>query len=296
VIRSMTGFGRASFRIENAEYDVEIRTVNHRYLDARVRLPRMLVALEGEVRESAAKVFARGKVDISIVIPEGETPKPALEIDLGIARGYAEAAEKLIGSNGVSGSLDVGTLLSLPGVARFEDAKLPTELIQGALQSAVMEALQATDDMRATEGAALEREVLERMDKVSDLAESLASRADTVQAAVRERLRKRSAQLTNETGLVDEARLHQEIVIAADRMDITEEIVRLRSHIAQFREIVASGGPGKPVGRRLDFLIQEFGREVNTIGSKGSDAPIAHQVVEIKTELERIREQVQNIE
>jgi len=293
VIRSMTGFGRASFRIENAEYDVEIRTVNHRYLDARVRLPRMLVALEGEVRESAAKVFARGKVDISIVIPEGETPKPALEIDLGIARGYAEAAEKLIGSNGVSGSLDVGTLLSLPGVARFEDAKLPTELIQGALQSAVMEALQATDDMRATEGAALEREVLERMDKVSDLAESLASRADTVQAAVRERLRKRSAQLTNETGLVDEARLHQEIVIAVDRLDITEELVRLRSYIAQFRGVVESGGV---VGRRLDFLMQEFVREVNTIGSKASDAPIAHEVVELKTELERIREQVQNIE
>jgi len=248
------------------------------------------------VRDSAAKVFTRGKVDISVVIPEGESPKPSLEIDLDVAHGYAEAAEKLLASNGISGPLDVGTLLALPGVARFEDPKPPIELIQSALRGAVDEALQATDSMRATEGAALERELLERMDKISGLAEFLAERADTVQSAVRERLRKRAAQLTQETGLVDEARLHQEIVIAADRMDVTEEIVRLRSHVAQFREIVAAGGPGKPVGRRLDFLIQEFGREVNTVGSKGGDAPIAHQVVEIKTELERIREQVQNIE
>jgi len=292
----MTGFGRASFRVENSAYDVEVRSVNHRYLDARVRLPRLLTALESDVRERASQVFARGKVDINVVIPEGEAPKPTLEIDIDVARGYAEAAQKLLESGGVSGPLEVGTLLALPGVARFEDPKLPAEAVQGALLDAVDEALQATDSMRAAEGAALERELLERMETVSGLAEFLASRAETVQSGVRERLRKRAAQLTQDTGLVDEARLHQEIVIAADRMDVTEEIVRLRSHVAQFREIVASGGPGKPVGRRLDFLIQEFGREVNTIGSKGGDAPIAHKVVELKTELERIREQVQNIE
>jgi uncharacterized protein (TIGR00255 family) len=113
---------------------------------------------------------------------------------------------------------------------------------------------------------------------------------------VRERLRKRSAQLASETGLVDDARLHQEIVLAADRLDVTEEIVRLASHVAQFRAICASAGPAAPVGRKLDFLMQELGREANTIGSKGSDAGVAHSVVELKTELERIREQVQNVE
>ena len=296
MIRSMTGFGRASFRVANAAYDVEIRSVNHRYLDARVRLPRPLAALESDVRESAAQVFARGKVDINVVVPEGGAPKPALEIDLDVARTYTEAAEKLTGGGGASGALDVGTLLALPGVARFEDPKPPVEEVQRQLRGAVVEALRATDRMRATEGAALERELLERIEAVAGLVESLAERADTVQSAVRGRLRKRAAQLAQETGLVDDARLHQEIVIAADRMDVTEEIVRLRSHVAQFREIVAGGGSGKPVGRRLDFLMQEFGREVNTIGSKGGDAPIAHQVVELKTQLERIREQVQNVE
>jgi uncharacterized protein (TIGR00255 family) len=135
-----------------------------------------------------------------------------------------------------------------------------------------------------------------RLDRVEALANSIELRSGQVGDAVRDRLRKRTEQLRLETGLLDEARLHQEIVIAADRLDVTEEIVRLRSHIEQFREIVQAAGVGSPVGRRLDFLLQEFGREANTIGSKGSDAPIAHDVVELKAELERIREQVQNIE
>jgi uncharacterized protein (TIGR00255 family) len=131
---------------------------------------------------------------------------------------------------------------------------------------------------------------------VTELSHSLEARSGAVRDAARERLRKRAEQLNLETGILDEARLHQEIVIAADRLDITEEIVRLRSHVDQFREIVAAGGRGSPVGRRLDFLMQEFAREANTIGSKGNDSPVAHQVVELKTELERMREQVQNIE
>jgi uncharacterized protein (TIGR00255 family) len=150
--------------------------------------------------------------------------------------------------------------------------------------------------MRAAEGAALEKELLERVATVDRMAASLESRASEVREAVRERLRRRSEQLARETGLHDEARLHQEIVIAADRLDVTEEIVRLRSHVQQFRSIVAEGDERKPVGRRLDFLLQEFGREANTIGSKGSDAPISHEIVELKTEIERLREQVQNVE
>jgi uncharacterized protein (TIGR00255 family) len=157
-------------------------------------------------------------------------------------------------------------------------------------------ALEVLDAMRITEGAALERDLLERLDVVEGLARSLEARAGEVQAAVRERLRRRAEQLRQESGLFDEARLHQEIVLAADRLDVTEEIVRLRSHVEQFRRIAAEGGAGKPVGRRLDFLLQEFGREANTIGSKGSDAPIAHEIVELKAEIERLREQVQNVE
>jgi uncharacterized protein (TIGR00255 family) len=131
---------------------------------------------------------------------------------------------------------------------------------------------------------------------VTGLSHSLEARSGAVRDAARARLRKRAEQLKGETGILDEARLHQEIVIAAERLDITEEIVRLRSHVDQFREIVATGGPGQPVGRRLDFLLQEFSREANTIGSKGSDSPVAHLVVDLKTEIERMREQVQNVE
>ncbi len=295
-MRSMTGFGRASFELAGAPHDVEIRSVNHRYLELRVRLPRALADFEGAVRERIQARVSRGKVDVSVTAPESGGPRPRPVVDEELAATYLRAARSLAAGGGARGALSVGELLQLPGVVRMLEPELAREQVESALLRAVDAAAAAADAMRAAEGAALERELLSRLARVAELAESLAQRASLVQEAVRERLRRRSAQLTSETGFVDEARLHQEIVLAADRLDVTEEIVRLTSHIAQFREISASAGPGAPVGRRLDFLLQEFGREANTIGSKGSDAPIAHSVVELKTELERIREQVQNVE
>ena len=156
--------------------------------------------------------------------------------------------------------------------------------------------LTALDEARLAEGAATLVDFNNRLARVAGLVESFDARSGVIREATKERLRKRAGQLELETGLVDEARLHQEIVIAADRLDITEEIVRLRSHIEQFHLVVASAGPDSMIGRKLDFLLQEFGREANTVGSKANDAPLAHDVVELKTELERIREQVQNIE
>ena len=296
MIHSMTGFGRSSFQLVGVAFDVEVRSVNHRYLDARVRLPRLLAALEGEVRARIQGRFARGKVDLSVTVPGGAAPTPRLEIDLEAAREYLRVARELSDGERVAGTLDVGTLLALPGVSRLAEPEVPAEALREALFDAVDAALEALDAMRVAEGEALERDLLERAARVDALAASLEERAGVVQEAVRERLRRRAEQLRQETGLLDEARLHQEIVIAADRLDVTEEIVRLRSHAQQFRRIVEEGGSGKPVGRRLDFLLQEFGREANTIGSKGCDAPIAHEIVELKTEIERLREQVQNVE
>ena len=228
--------------------------------------------------------------------PGGGAPAPRLVIYLETARSYLRAAADLHASESLGSELDVGTLLGLPGVSHFSEPELSAEALREALLSAVDDTLDALDAMRAAEGAAIERELVERVGVVEAMAVSLEGRAGEVQESVRERLRRRSEQLRQETGLLDEARLHQEIVLAADRLDVTEEIVRLRSHAQQFRRIVAEGGSGKPVGRRLDFLLQEFGREANTIGSKGSDAPIAHEIVELKAEIERIREQVQNVE
>ena len=296
MIRSMTGFGRAAFAVGSASFEVEVRTVNHRYLDARVRLPRGLAELEARVRERIGARCSRGKVEVGVSTPEAGGLRPAVEVDLEAAREYLRAAEELRRSEGVGGEIDLAVLLGLPGVARFVEPAVPESELGEALVAALDQALAAVDEMRAAEGAALERELLARLGRVEESARALEERAGAVQEVARERLRKRSEQLARETGLADDARLYQEIAIAADRLDVAEEIARLHSHVARFRETVASGGPGRPVGRRLDVLCQELGREVNTVGSKAGDAPVAHLVVELKTELERIREQVQNVE
>jgi len=160
----------------------------------------------------------------------------------------------------------------------------------------VEQAIAATLRMRASEGEGLELEFRRRLGRVVELVDALEARSATVQVFVRERLRKRSRELEAETGLLDEARLHQEVVLAADRLDVSEELSRLRSHVEQFLGVLDTAEAGSPVGRRLDFLLQELGRESNTVGSKANDAEMAHAVVELKTELERIREQVQNVE
>jgi uncharacterized protein (TIGR00255 family) len=292
----MTGYGRTSVSVASIRLEIEVRSVNHRHLDARVRLPRILSAFESDLKSRIQHRIGRGKVDMSITFPEGGSPPARLEIDRGVAEEYARVAAQLGAVDGVGGALSVDTLVGLPGVARLVDPELPIEDFIDALNDGVDEALDALVTMRSAEGQAIERDLLSRIERVESAADSLERRSGVVCEAVRERLRKRTQQLQLETGLLDEGRLHQEIVIAADRLDVTEEIVRLRSHADQFREIVGSAGIGHPVGRRLDFLLQEFGREANTIGAKGSDAPISHEIVALKTELERIREQVQNVE
>ena len=292
----MTGFGRGVVSVEGIAFEIEIRSVNHRHLDARVRLPRWLTSLETDVRARIGERFCRGKVDLSIMFPEGGGPKPRLEIDREAAREYLRAAATLNRTEQLPGSLDAAALMGLPGVSRFVEPELPEDDLRRAFLAALNDAVDQAAEMRAVEGRAIERDLLQRFETVSGLADAIEARREEVQEATRERLRRRAMQLEQETGLLDRARLHQEVVIAADRLDVTEELVRLRSHVAQFREIVASAEPGQPVGRRLDFLLQELGREANTIGSKASDAAVAHQVVELKTELERVREQVQNVE
>jgi uncharacterized protein (TIGR00255 family) len=296
MIQSMTGFGSAAFSLEGAAFQLELRSVNHRHLDARVRLPRVLSILEPDIRTRITARFSRGKFDCSVTTAGDAGPTLRVEIDRDVARRYLEAAAELTSQEGASGTLDVGTLLALPGVASTREPEFSEDLMRGEALVAVDTALDGLAAMRNREGESLQRDLDGRLEHVTSLATSIEGRADTVVAAVQERLRKRSRQLEAETGILDEARLHQEIVLHAERLDITEEVVRLRSHVEQFCSTLAEAGPGQPVGRRLDFLLQELSREANTIGSKGNDAPIAHEVVDLKTELERIREQVQNVE
>lgn len=293
MIRSMTGFGRAPFEVEGIPFGVEIRTVNHRHLDLSVRLPRGLAALEPVAKRRLQERFRRGKVEVSVSAPPGATAAH-LELDAGLARRYLAFAAELR-AQGVPGELDVARLLALPGVARLVEVPPAEEALEAALGAAVDRAAEAVCAMREAEGRALETELRGRLEGVGRLVSALEARAGGVVEAARERLRRRAEQLRQETGLLDEARLHQEVVIAADRLDVTEELVRLHSHLDQFRAVLDGAGD-EPVGRRLDFLLQELGREANTVGSKGSDAEAAHLVVELKTELERLREQVQNVE
>jgi uncharacterized protein (TIGR00255 family) len=296
MIQSMTGFGRAAFRVGDTSFEIEVRSVNQRHLDARVRLPRALAGLEPELRARIQERFQRGKLECSISAPAGESLAPRLEVDREAARAYLRVARALEAEEGVSATLGSAELLSLPGVARLAEPEWQADLLRAAALPALDAALDGLAAMRAAEGEALARELESRLARLAELCDALAARAGDVAQAVRERLLRRARALQAEVGAIDDARLHQELALAADRLDVTEEIVRLRSHVEQFRKALAAAGPGQPAGRRLDFLLQEMVREANTLGAKGADAESAHLVVELKTELERMREQVQNIE
>lgn len=293
MIRSMTGYGQAAFEVEGAGFEVELRSVNHRHLDVKARLPRGLAGFESDLRAQVSERLARGKVDLTVRATAGATLADGVELDLAVAARYLAVARALRDEHGVGGELDVRALLSLPGVARVVERELGEDTARSALRAALGAALDSLVAMREAEGAALDRDLRERLDRLDALTREIEARAGEVQRTVRDRLRKRAEQLREETGLLDEGRLHQELVWAADRLDVTEECVRLHSHVAQFRALLDGAGAA---GRRLDFLLQEMGREANTIGSKSADAPVAHRVVDLKTELERIREQVQNVE
>ena len=298
MIYSMTGFGRARREIEGLGLEVEIRSVNHRYIDLSVRLPRVLMDQEPVIKKRIRSDLSRGKVDVTVSLTT-RAAAATLEIDEAIAAQYVAASETLRERHALGageGSLDVAALLALPGVTRVVETKVDSEILVDPLGEATTEAIEALIAMRAAEGESLSIELEGRLARVGELAAAFEVRAGEVLAVAKQRLQKRAEQIKREVGLLDDARLHQEIVIAADRLDITEELVRLQSHVEQFRETLQSADRGHPVGRRLDFLLQELGRESNTVGSKANDAPLAQDVVELKTELERIREQVQNVE
>jgi uncharacterized protein (TIGR00255 family) len=290
----MTGFGRAAFQVEGVAFQVEMRTVNHRHLDLQVRLPRPLSGFEAECRRHLQGRFGRGKLEVSVSSATGTGPPPDLEIDRAAAQRYVEAARALAAQHGLSEGLSAAGLLALPGVARLTEHALPEGELGEGLAEALERAAAELAAMREAEGRALERELRERLERIAALLARLSEGTARVQDTARERLRRRAEQLRAEVGAFDEARLYQEIVLAADRLDVAEEIARLRSHVEQFASALTA--EGEPVGRRLEFLLQEMGREANTLGAKAADAAVAHLVVDLKTELERVREQALNVE
>ncbi len=291
-LASMTGFGGGEAHAGKAVIQVEIRCLNSRHLDVRVRLPRELGSLEAEARSIAARFFRRGQVDVSVRLSREGELGPRVEVDFEAARQYAEAASRLRERLAIEDGIPVSALLALPGVARLRDPELDPEEAGSAVFEAIEAAGREAAAMRAREGATLERELRERLARVQDQIASIEARGQKTGERTRERLEKRLSSLGPNVE-IDPGRLEQELLLYVDRMDITEELVRARSHCEQLGEILAAAGPH---GRKLEFLLQELGRETNTIGSKAADAPITRIVVELKSELEKLREQVLNVE
>ena len=292
MIKSMTGYGRAQGSFSGGEISVEIKSVNNRYLDCGVKLPRVYAFAEDSIKSLVQKTISRGKVDVFININAAGADNVQISVNRPVVEGYLSAMKQIAADYDVRDDISVSTLTRMGDVFLVEKREEDETEVQEALLSVVSEALAAFDAMRTREGEALKNDLLGKADDILLLVSKVEARSPITVAAYRERLTAKMREVLENTA-IDEARIVQEAAIYADKVAVDEETVRLRSHVAQLRQMLTDGGV---IGRKLDFLMQEMNREANTIGSKGSDVEQARNVVDIKSELEKIREQIQNIE
>jgi len=292
----MTGYGRGEVLVDGLRLTAELRSVNHRFCEISVRLPRALSALEGEARKSLTERLTRGKISLAVTWGgEGEhqaEPSATLRLDAHAADRYMTLLRELKAKYGLAGDMDVRSFASLPNIFVWEEPASDTDAYASVLREVISK---ATDDMvrmKELEGETLRSDLESRVESIRGRVAQIRERAPDRLRDARTRLRER-VNLLLEDGEIPEERVAQEVAILSDRLDCTEECVRLESHCAHFRKLLDEESTP---GRKLNFLLQEMNREINTIGSKSSDVPIVEQVVEVKEELERIREQVQNIE
>ncbi len=292
MIKSMTGYGRGEAKHEGLQFSVEIKTVNHRYGDINVKAPRLLSALEPELKKRVQEQLKRGKIDVFISQDNSSrlTAVPVVVEDL--ARAYMAAFGRLQEISGLSGSVSVEFLASQKDVLQIQDTELSAEDMRDCLFEALDNALAAIVAMRRCEGDATAADIQQRLVALVDILNNIEDVAPGVPLEWQQKLHERLSKLQDNGG-GDPQRIAQEIAIFADRCDISEEITRFKSHLQQFNELLSEE---EPVGRQMDFLVQELNREANTMGSKSNDATLTRHVVALKSELEKIREQVQNIE
>ncbi|WP_368294056.1 YicC/YloC family endoribonuclease [Dehalobacter sp. TBBPA1] len=289
---SMTGFGRGEAQGLGVQISVEMKSVNNRFLEVLVKLPRSLNIIEERFRKAVQEKVQRGRVDIYVNIKETEEKKRLVKVDKDLVLSYDNSLKELANLLNTTYKSDLFSLVSFPEVLSVENEETDAEALWPYLNMALQEALNQLIQMRRTEGERLAKDLLKKLDDLSGMVDQVTVRAPQVVAEYQEKLRERLAALLADTSL-DEARLITEIAIFADRSSIEEELVRLGSHFEQFTKAFSTN---EPIGRKLDFLVQEMNREINTIGSKANDLEISHIVVQGKSELEKIREQVQNIE
>jgi len=292
VTRSMTGFGAAEATTSLSRYAVEMRSVNHRFCEIVVRLPREFAALEDQVRAIVQGRVLRGRVDVAIIRQDHGKRTRAVKADLDLATAYASALNDLKHALSISAPLDLSTLVSLPDLIRIEEQKEDLEVSWAALSAGVADAVERLVAMRDTEGARLAADLARRVERLDEHIAAIEARAPSVVGEYHARLVRRVQELTDGVS-VDPSRLATEIAMFADRTDVTEEITRFRSHLVQFQSTLNADGA---VGRTLEFIVQELGREANTIGSKANDLAITRRVIAMKGELESLREQIQNVE
>lgn len=292
MIKSMTGYGRAQGSFSGGEITVEIKSVNNRYLDCGVKLPRVYSFAEDAVKGLVQRTISRGKVDVFITVNSAGADNMKITLNAPVVEGYLSALKQLARDYDVRDDISVSSLSRFSDVLIMEKQEEDEQEVREALLGVAEQALSAFDEMRSREGQALKQDLLQKADGILELVAQVEARSPVTVAAYRERLTAKMMEVL-ENSAIDEARIIQEAAIYADKVAVDEETVRLRSHVEQFRAMLSGGGV---IGRKLDFLMQEMNREANTIGSKGSDVEQARTVVELKSQLEKIREQIQNIE
>ena len=292
MIKSMTGYGSAKGAAEDLEITVEVKSVNNRYLDTSVRMPRSFLFAEDAVKSAVQRHISRGKVDVFVSVDASAADNMTVKINEPLLRGYLEAIRHISESYELENDLTAVSVSRFPDILTVEKKNLDADSISAGIAAVAEKALDDFDAMRLREGEKLCSDVLSRLETIEALVSTVEKEAPKTVEEYRNRLREKMAELLGTAG-IDENRILSEAAVFADHIAVDEETVRLRSHISQLRTMLSGRSP---IGRKIDFLIQEFNREANTIGSKCQNSDIAHVVVDLKSEIEKIREQIQNIE
>lgn len=291
MIKSMTGYGKANLSEKEREYQVEIKSVNHRYLDISVKMPRVLSYLEEEVKKEIASKVKRGKIDVFINFENNSTEGKEIKINTEIAKIYIDELKKLAKQEEISANIEVTEISKLPDVLSIQN-KQEDERIKNELLETVSQATTKLVQMRTIEGSKIAEDLLVRIKVIQEKVKEISSLSTGLIEEYVVKLEGRIKEILKNQE-IDEARLAQEVVIYADKCSVEEEVTRLKSHISQFEKLLNSE---EAIGKKLDFIIQEMNRETNTIGSKANHLEITNEVIDVKTELENIREQIQNVE
>ncbi len=292
MLKSMTGYGTGDAEFMDGFFHVEARAVNHRFLEVSVRTPRWLSALEGNIRQEIKARFQRGRFDVFVSLTNAHGAEGLPLLDRAATGDFVQALRLLKKELALPGEVDLQLLVQFRELLRAQDPRVEAEETWPSLREALSKALDSVEGMRLKEGAATELDICGHLEKLQEGVHALRERASEALLEGRKRLQERVQKLLGETP-VDPGRLEQEVLFFAERSDISEEVSRLESHLQQFRSILQEDGPR---GRKLDFLLQEMFREVNTISAKGNDLALSQITVELKGELEKVREQVQNVE